>query len=94
MDRKTSAPSETPLRTLADDELSEVTGACHGHHRRHRRRHDEDLQQAGGQDQGLLALLSLLQQSNTAAIFQIVIGNSAPVNLSALVAQASVAGDV
>jgi hypothetical protein len=73
MDRKASALDETPLRTasgltpLSDDDLSMVSGACHG---RRRRRHGH---QGHDEEGGLSSLLSqLLQQLNVASIIQLV----------------------
>ncbi len=77
MDRKVSARNEKSLPTasaltpLSDDELSMVSGACHGHHRR-RHRHSSDDQEFGG----LSWLSQLLQQLNVSNVIQIVTGDN------------------
>ncbi len=79
MDRKASARNgkspgtASALTPLSDDELSMVSGACHGHHRR--RRHEGDDQEFGGAG-GLAWLTSILQQLNVSNIIQIVTGNN------------------
>jgi hypothetical protein len=83
MDRKTSALNEKPLLTLGDDELSEVSGGCHGHHRRHRRHHEhgQDGNDAlAGPSSGASSGNSL-GPTNIVNVYQIVVGNSAPVAL-------------
>jgi hypothetical protein len=76
MDRKMSARNVQPLRTLGDDELSEVSGACHGHRRHGHRRHGSGDDQGFGGAGGLAWLTSLLQQFNTSSIIQIVTGDN------------------
>ncbi len=92
MDRKMKAGS---LRLLGDEELTAVSG---GHHHRHHR-HPCHRQTGGevaprGSASGaaggdLLAMLETLLQSNTAAIFQFVVGNGNTV--TANVAQGNLA---
>jgi hypothetical protein len=73
---KTMTITETPFRTLGDEELSEVSGG-----RRHhccRRRRDRDLERSEGGSGGagdLDSLLQMILQGNLAAIFQFVIGD-------------------
>jgi hypothetical protein len=76
MDRKMSARDEQPLRTLGDDELSAVSGACHGHRRRRHQHHGQSGDDQFGGAGGLAWLTALLQQFNASSVIQIVTGDN------------------